>query len=633
MLALIMAVMALTSCGGDGNAMDDITDEASRATTSLNMWMITESKLTALASERLRNGWNPDNLSEEQEAEFKNWPAEERDALVQLNEINKAVNKLTKAKYKTQLNLVLVTEDEYYSKLEESYVKREAEIKAEQNTKKEDAIGETILNEHGIPELKYPKASLNQVDILFLGNFEKYREYADKDMLAPLDAHLQDSAVKLSYFINQIYIQAAMYNGVTSAIPNNGTIGEYTYVCVKDSELKQYGYRHDQFSKYSIYDDEFYEFLSVVQEQQAEKGVYPIYTDNPDGKLDLSTIHYWNFDVTTLPGNCMLNENAFSIFGGVYNNINENTSAPTTHGDYIGFNNLLANETFMTDFLARKVEYETEGYITTSAEDEAAVCVVTGGWELQAEYEAKGYRVLTMETPRATTASVFDSMFAISEIAAEETRAMEIITYLNTDSEFRNLLQYGLEGTNYTLNTVIREENGMDVERYYVTETENNLYKMDVNKTGNVFIAYPATEEGIDELEYGKMQNLDAAIYPTLGLFFDLETYKLDTQSIRVINAVTPYVEAKLNAFQTKEEVVDAYKDFQYASSMADEILKFIDNAEVTYVNDAGETKIVTRAELATALNGMTALFQEVPGTVQSPFGLYANWRSMNGFK
>ena len=368
-----------------------------------------------------------------------------------------------------------------------------------------------------------------------------------------------------------------------------------------------------------------------MHSQQEKTGIYPIYTNNEEGKLDLGTVHYWNFDVNSIPGNCILNENAFSLFGGVYDNINGDTGALVTRGDTIRFANLLENETFMTNYLGRKIEYENKGYITTDADADAATCVITGGWELQEEYRQKGYQILMMENPRATTASVFDSMFAVSELSNEDTRAMEIITYLNTDSEIRNLLQYGIENVNYTKTTVERNENGVNVEYYYVTETENNLYKMDVNKTGNVFIAYPTSEAGIDELEWGKMQNLDATMYPTLGLYFNMTNYELNTDSIRVINAISPYIEKKLASLtivtEGGEEVNQAsqlFETFKTTGNMAKELLNLI-GEEVTYVNGAGEEKVVTELELGAALESFVSPFKETEKK-QSPAGLYTNW-------
>lgn len=344
-------------------------------------------------------------------------------------------------------------------------------------------------------------------------------------------------------------------------------------------------------------------------------------------------MHYWNFDIDSIPGNCILNENVFSLYGGVYDNVNENGTL-VTRGDSIRFANLLANQTFMNNYLGRKIEYENAGYVTTDTEVEAATCVVTGGWELQEQYRQKGYQILMMENPRATTASVFDSMFAVSELSNEDTRAMEIITYLNTDVEVRNLLQYGIENVNYTLNTVERMKDGMPVEYYYVTENDNNLYKMDVNKTGNVFIAYPTSEQGIDELEWGKMQNLDATMYPTLGMYCNQKTYELETQSIRVINAISPYIEKKLNALTLVGEGDNAvneahvwFNTFNTTGNMARELLIFI-GEEVSYVNDKGETKVLTEADLAAALTGFVVPFKETDKK-QSPAGMYTNWLDM----
>ena len=65
---------------------------------------------------------------------------------------------------------------------------------------------------------------------------------------------------------------------------------------------------------------------------------------------------------------------------------------------------------------------------------------------------------------------------------------MEIIAYLSTNAEFRNLLQYGIEGENYTFHTT---KDAAGKEHVYVRETETNKYKMNLAYTGNMFIAYP----------------------------------------------------------------------------------------------------------------------------------------------
>ena len=53
-LGLLMVLMAFTACGNEEDAKDAINDVASRTTTTLNMWVITESELVAEMSE---GGW------------------------------------------------------------------------------------------------------------------------------------------------------------------------------------------------------------------------------------------------------------------------------------------------------------------------------------------------------------------------------------------------------------------------------------------------------------------------------------------------------------------------------------------------------------------------------------------------
>ena len=108
---------------------------------------------------------------------------------------------------------------------------------------------------------------------------------------------------------------------------------------------------------------------------------------------------------------------------------------------------------------------------------------------------------------------------------------MEIITYLNTNAELRNILQYGIEGKNYELVTATDEKHEPMLDEtgkplVYAQALPDNTYVMDITKTGNMFIAYPnAKESNVAEGKYGvmhwaigKQQNLDAATYPTVGL-------------------------------------------------------------------------------------------------------------------
>jgi hypothetical protein len=188
---------------------------------------------------------------------------------------------------------------------------------------------------------------------------------------------------------------------------------------------------------------------------------------------------------------------------------------------------------------------------------------------------------------------------------------------------------------NYTKHTTEADENGEKL--VYVTETDNNLYKMDIYKTGNAFLAYPTSAAQAYEWEYGKLQNLEAAMYPTLGMSLDLANFKVDEKAIRIIDAVSARVATYLFACDSASVKAFYNSNFGGGKSVTDaqfaDILLSITGNDMTYA-EGGETKTFTRDELVAAITysrGQT--FDGVEGNTYSPYALYVNWRSVNGFQ
>jgi len=272
---------------------------------------------------------------------------------------------------------------------------------------------------------------------------------------------------------------------------------------------------------------------------------------------------------------------------------------------------------------------------------------------MKAELEAQGYSVFVAEQPRVTDEDVFSSMFAVGADTHDEERAMEIITYLNTDATVRNLLQYGIEGKNYELKTVAGEDG---TERAYAQYLDTNTYWMDITKTGNMFVAYPnAAESNVAEGEYGvmhweigKLQNLDAATYPTVGMHFSREEFienssgfKVDDESIRILNAVSAKVKVKLlDPLKTPEEVQALYDEASAFTMDYEGMAKFLLNKigeSITYTMPGQDAPVqVTEYKLTVALRGMAETYRADatnPGTMQSAAVLYQEWRDSNGYK
>ncbi len=616
-LALLMVLPLLAGCKKDGS-VESINEEASRFTTTLNMWLVTESPLVAEASRVILSGLTPKvkeaDLTDAQKAALAAMTNEQKAAWQQVWDISEAINALTKAKYKIKLNLKYFTEDEYYAAVEAAFTEHLKQIAAG-NVTVQNATEETVLNEHGIPELKYPAIPEYEVDVLFLGNYQKYADYAENKWLKDMQAHLSESALKLTSYVSPNFLKAAIYDGMLYALPNNHGVGEYVYLLADKALMNEY---NAELGNATLYDTDFREYLDwVYANKTGSDKVYPIYSDATysDGglKIELDYAHYWSMQLNA-NGMPALTPNDFSIYGDAY-----------AQKNILGNEFLLANESYMKA-LATKTYYEnTAGYATGDASAKAAVKIMRGSWDEMQAYKDE-YEVLIMQMPVVDDGEVYNSMFSIGSYTVNEKASAEIINFINTDAEVRNLLQYGIEGVNYTL----EKKNGHE----YVVSTDDNVYEMDVNKTGNVFLAYPDCEEDILRWEYEKKQNLDMVYSAVLGMNFS-SAYTVDAKSMAVMAAVSAKMQEAIERMTTEDEVNALYFDamsLTHIYTKYDLLLRYIDGP-VTYTLD-GQTKTATQLDIVTALR----LMEQIPDSedeqsdvVKSPYAFYYDWCSRVG--
>ncbi len=126
------------------------------------------------------------------------------------------------------------------------------------------------------------------------------------------------------------------------------------------------------------------------------------------------------------------------------------------------------------------------------------VALVSGSYEDRFLYEAQGYYCNVVKNPIADKNEAFSSAFAIidrntagSKVDMNE-RAMQIIYDLSMMSKLRNILQYGVAGTNYKLDS---DENDVVTK----LEKKQNLYVMNLFYTGNALNAFVCEELGWTE--------------------------------------------------------------------------------------------------------------------------------------
>lgn len=540
LLSLVMLLsVALAGCSKktDEDIKEDITEEASRNTVTLSMYLLSE-----------------DEISGEQEQKME-----------------EAVNKITKSKFKAKIDLRYVTAEEYYDVLEAAFeesqtAKANFSFSASKTTSdpKSTTAEETVVNEYGVTELKYPDITDYQVDIFYLGGLkdgdgnyivsglEKFDEYMGNNWIADIGDIVTGDARKLTdyilpeYFDNFEFSEDGIY-----AVPNNLPVGDYTYLLIDKSIMSNYNYSvTDEFE--TLASENVQDILSKVDRFHSDEFV-PLYSS--EGELDLTNVQYIGVD----EGGRFCHD--FSVLGGAYS---QDFEFKGTNHNY-QFNNLFSEA--VVDQMRTIISYKEKGYYADDAERKAieeegkqnfAVGYIKCGLQEIEKYRDK-YDVIVLERPRISMADVYDNLFAVGAYSSDTARSMEVITYLNTNAEFRNLMLYGIEEDNYkivetTINDVV----------YKSAERLNDDYMMSAERTGNVMISYPLVGELPNIRDYQRLQNLDAATELDFGFKLEYGPNFVNVEAMKEVRALSMQIYDELIAIETVEDFdryIKGYED------------------------------------------------------------------------
>ena len=465
--------------------------------------------------------------------------------------VNAKINTLTRSKCKTELEITFLTEEVYEQTLRqeiEAYaagVKQEEAETDDETEPQTDAVQEVETNEAGIKQDAYPETRPHQVDIIYIAGEDMYLDFVENGWLADLESELTNSAKKIKEYISTTLLSAVEKDGAVYAIPNNNIIGEYKYMLLNKELMDKYsqqGY-FKQGKMNGLFNEYVYNYLTLISFFEDPSKVVPIDASYEEC-LDLLA-YYWNVD----PESYTMQElNSFSIFGHAYTSEEELTRGSVM----LGYGSLFDNDTFLENYL--KLNQFRYGMVSESSTDlrfssfygdadaegkDAAIRFVSGDATTLTKhtvdaqgnalnypyvtYDGEEYYSIVVEYPTASSEDIFGNMFGVCAYSRDVSRSMEIITYLNTNSDFRNLLQYGVEGEHYDL---VKNAEGNTVVKRRTDRSGNELYQMDIYKTGNIFIAYPETEMAPGIWESGKEQNRSSLVDPMLG--FNLKEAAMD---------------------------------------------------------------------------------------------------------
>lgn len=510
LLAMLMVLVCFAGCGkkSEEEMQASVENEASSSTTTLSLYLMSDAPVSAKKAAQ----------------------------------IEEAVNKITKAKFKTQLKLTFLTEDQYYTVLEENLNKQE-----ENKGKRpgydyfgdETTEAETVWNDNlGAFELKYPTIEDYHVDMFYFDGQSRFENYVNNGYLSILDEAISSTSKAIKSYITPAYLTHIKSVGdqVTYAIPSNRPIGEYTYMLVNKEALDLTEYSAEYFS--SLTDEECQDFLNMIATNQEYSSKFvPLYSTT--GELDVTGIHYWGVDEN---GN--LSDN-FSVLGG---NIDKSKRYKDM-GSYIDPNNILGSGSSFSAQLKVLKYYEYAGYYNDEAVNngkEFAIGYMKGDASVIEQYKDK-YEIIVVDVPVLKTGDLFNDMFGVSAYTSSVSRSMEILTYLNTNQDFRNLILYGIEGEDYELvDSNIKDVNGDYYPMIKLPKEEERTYKMSASKTGNVLLAYPTTTEKADRVEDYKNQNQDAIVSQQMGYTLNYKEIDLDMERLQGIRVLSEKIYKEL---------------------------------------------------------------------------------------
>lgn len=456
-------------------------------------------------------------------------------------EMQEAFNTRCRELYKTQVEFVFCTEEEYESIVTAKMEAALADTGLSAAEKYEAAEVETSRDELNVLIEHYPELYSNQVDILLITSRDMYDRFYEKGYLADLTDALARDNREITQRVNTNLINGAKVDGKMYAVPNNVLIGEYEYVLVNKDLAYDTNYlietsfqTQDSFTGRTVFDYEAaLEFAREIADNKAWLMSRPEYSGVSDIYPLSEAFAYPTVEYFPLNGER-------SLFGVVY-------QYSSTYTNPVEMINVLNHESYGAHF-ALMLEAKLRNYYpAANAEpDENAMYGIlykTGTYSDAAKWR-DDYYVYTVDQPRLVDDSPFEAMFAVSSCSVSLSRSMEIIEDLvaNTDAELRNILQYGVEGMHFNVDAFTG-----------CVERRNNDYMMNVNYTGNVITALPCPEDGRGEdfANEFKLQNDMATRNPLYGMTPDIlwDNVKDNMVTLRLAEKVRAAIKAEINGW------------------------------------------------------------------------------------
>ena len=444
--------------------------------------------------------------------------------------VQEAMNKITRSLYNIEVVLRLYPESEYEDMLKAAIEANESGNLNINVGTSDDVVADTVVNEYGRPITVYPEAYDNQLDIFLIPDgVDKFDYYTMKyfksgegesaeysgiatDLTELINENSKDFVInqyipeKILKFCRKFSDQAAGADNPLYGLPSNRYYGDAEYFLVNKALFAEY--RYDPATITDMYSVQNF-LVDLAADCGAGKrpGTVPLYNTPSMNLMSVtganSVVAQAVADNATVGPGLFTPMNIFSIPGA--------QKAMT-----------FVNSVYMAGGIMPVVTDEVDFTKSFGA------AYVYGSAEVVSKY-ADDYYIMMTSVPKAESDDIYSGIYAISKYASEYAdRCMHVLNALTTNKEYRNLFAYGVENVNYTID----EETDLVT---WANVKPENVYEMDIYRTGNMFLLMQNDEMTEEELAlsannwaYAKATNNKAIVSPyakfTLNTTVDLSS-------------------------------------------------------------------------------------------------------------
>lgn len=632
-VAMLMVLpLVLVSCGStdDKDKMKEIilgsdSDKPIDKAYTLSLWIPTEAVTVKGQTKDLSE------LTQQQKDQLLKTYPDVYEFLKRVDDVEDAINEILIGRsFYTKIDIVPVNNEYYEQAIAERFAAMDAEVNpGDMNnlgngTAYDNEVVEELVGNKVLYDLLYRPVDDNQLDIFLIRDYGEYSgygqyiSYVDSNYIIPLNDPQNGNYItstgsyaSISKLIREQFLEEIKVNNLIYALPNNHLYADqYQYILLNKELI-------DSYDEYNVEDmSDIYSCVDFI---------------NAVGDSGLENVVPFIADFDDVAGYNYIDKNL-----GLGGNVTATEDGKTE----LGIESIFSNEDF-NKYVKMYKELQDKNYVKTDlADGEVAAVRIFNGTSLEAQEYADEYYLIKTAVPVADTSDVYASMFAISTFSLSYDRSMKILNLLQSDTEIRTLLQYGIEGEDYTIN--IETVDGEDIEKINIKE--DSYYKMNILYTGNEYYTYPGDNTEIDDWDYVKETNLDSIVNPFItfdyyvknmsGLTQDEKEFLINNADAlaqimsKVYSSVSQMTYDEYQAFLTlHKNILEKYGSIVDGERQISDAMNSISDKEKEIIiardNLDGETKalyLAAEAELAS----VNARILEIEAEVQN--GIYDNF-------